>query len=86
MKSTELSTALEIGARHLFGELVRTRQPWRNARRKDRAAAFHHCWQIAVGQAALDLALPDRDAMVQDLQRQIPGPMLETHVGRDSVA
>jgi hypothetical protein len=84
MKSTELSTALEIEARRLFGDLVRERQPWRNARRKDRAAAFLHCWQIAVGVAALTMGFEDRDDTVRDLGRSIPGPVLERQVGRDS--
>jgi hypothetical protein len=84
MKSTELSTALEIEARRVFGDLVKERRPWNNARRKDRAAAFLHCWQVAVGVAAWNLKLAAREEMVLALGRCIPGPVLEAQVGRDS--
>jgi hypothetical protein len=84
MKSTELCTALEIEARRLFADLVRERQPWRQSRRKDRAAAFLHCWQIAVGIASGELKLSPSEEFVRDLQRGIPTRVLEAHVGRDS--
>lgn len=84
MKSTELSTALEIRAREIFGPMIQLRKPWQNAKRKDRAAAFLQCWQTSVYLAAEEFRLDERDQLALELGHCIPGPVLEAHVGRDS--
>ena len=77
MKSTELSTALEILARGHFAQLVRERRPYAEGRRKDRAASFLHCWQVACGLAGQELSLGYRDPLVIELGRAVPTNRLE---------
>lgn len=84
MKSTELSAALEIRARQIFGPMIQLRKPWQNATRKERAAAFLQCWQVSVYLAAEEFEIAERDPVALDLGRCIPGPVLEHQVGRDS--
>lgn len=84
MKSTELSTALEICARRRYRAMVRAEAPWRaGPTRKERFEAFRKCWQDSVYDAAveLDLWTPVPMDFVADLMRGVPTGLIEEKLG-----